>query len=279
MRIVQAENLLQPIKNMILDAAYNLECDIKLRLEKAHGAESSLIGQDILQQLLENSEIAKAEKLPICQDTGTAVFFVNQGCDCFVEGGLHSIIQRATSEAYKEGYLRKSMLSDPLNGTNTQDNTPAVIWHNECAGDQLTISFTAKGGGAENMSAIKMLKPSDGVTGIKEFVVETVKKAGGNACPPMIVGVGIGGTFEKCAWLAKKSLLRSLTQPNTDKFYADLEKELLELINKIGVGPQGLGGDTTALGVMIETFPRHIASLPVAVNIQCHASRHKTITI
>jgi len=279
LRIIQAETLLQPLKTMILDAAYNLECDIRQKIVTARADETSQIGQTILQEILENADIASKEHLPICQDTGVAVFFVSKGVNCFVEGGLTGIIQQATAEAYRDGYLRKSMLSDPLDGINTNDNTPAVIWLEECDGDQLTISFTAKGGGAENMSAIKMLKPSDGVSGIKEFVVETVKKAGGNACPPMIIGVGIGGTFEKCAWLAKKALLRSIAEPNSNQYYANLEKELLELVNSTGVGPQGLGGKTTALGLMIESFPRHIASLPVAVNIQCHASRHKTITI
>jgi len=279
LRTIQAQTLLQPLKAMILDAACNLECDIRQKIVAARADETSRIGQTILQEILENADIASKEHLPICQDTGVAVFFVSKGVDCFVEGGLTRIIQQATAEAYREGYLRKSMLSDPLDGINTNDNTPAVIWLEECDGDQLTISFTAKGGGAENMSAIKMLKPSDGVSGIKEFVVETVKKAGGNACPPMIIGVGIGGTFEKCAWLAKKALLRSISEPNSNQYYANLEKELLELVNSTGVGPQGLGGKTTALGLMIESFPRHIASLPVAVNIQCHASRHKTITI
>lgn len=279
MRIIKTDEILYPVKEMILDAAFNLECDILTALSCAAAKESSEIGKNILAEIMENSSISRTEKLPLCQDTGFAVFFVEIGQDCFIEGNLNKILQQATSEAYTEGYLRKSILNDPIKGLNTGDNTPPVVWIEETIGDKLTIAFTAKGGGAENMSAVKMLKPADGVAGIKKFVLETVVNAGGNACPPMIIGIGIGGTFEKCAWLAKKALLRSLDEHHSDPYYADLENELLSLINQTGVGAQGLGGNTTALGVMIETFPRHIASLPVAINIQCHSSRHKTITI
>lgn len=279
MRIISENQIFNEIKKIIIDAAFQLSEDVKKELEKAKENEKSEIGKSIIEELLENAEIASKEQLPLCQDTGFAVFFVEIGEEVHIEGSLNKAINEAVRQAYKEAYLRKSIVNDPLRRVNTGDNTPAIIHIDYVEGDKLKIMFSAKGGGSENMSRIGMLKPADGIEGVKNFIIETAKLAGPNACPPIIVGVGIGGTFEKAALLAKKAIFRELNQPNPDPFYADMEKELLEKINKLGIGPQGLGGITTALGVHINAYPCHIASLPVAVNIQCHSSRHRMLII
>jgi fumarate hydratase subunit alpha len=229
---------------------------------------------------MENADIAERESLPMCQDTGMACVFVSVGQDAHIVGGsLEEAINQGVRQGYKDGYLRKSVVKDPLDRVNTGDNTPAAIYYDIVPGNKLKITIAPKGFGSENMSKIKMLKPSDGIEGIKKFIIETVKEAGPNPCPPTIIGVGIGGTFDKVAFLAKKALLRPINKSNSNPFYADLEKELLEKINQLGVGPQGFGGKTTSLGINIEVFPTHIAGLPVAVNVNCHATRHAEVTI
>ncbi len=263
-----------------MNANYYLGEDVVAALENARGKEESPLGREIIGQILENAKIAKDEKMPLCQDTGLAAFFVELGQDVHVEGGnFEDALQEGVRQGYKEGYLRKSIVEDPLRRKNTGDNTPAVISIRIVPGDRIKITILPKGGGSENMSAVKMLKPSDGEEGVKSFVVDTVKKAGGNPCPPIIVGVGIGGTFDKCAYLAKKALLRPIGSVHPDPYYAAMETELLEKVNNTGVGPQGLGGRITALAVHIEAHPCHIASLPAAVNTQCHSARHKEIVI
>ncbi len=244
--------------------------------ENALQTEISLTGKDILKQLLENARIARENDVPMCQDTGFAVVFLELGQEVNITGGfLYDAVNEGVRKGYTEGYLRKSIVNHPLQRINTGDNTPAVIHTTVVPGDKLTITVAPKGGGSENMSAIRMLKPAEGREGVKKFILETVKNAGPNPCPPIIVGVGMGGTFEKAALLAKQALLRPLGEPHPEPDIADLESELLEEINKTGIGPQGLGGKTTALAVHILTYPCHIASLPVAVNINCHAARHK----
>ncbi len=262
-------------------ANQNLGEDVAGALRRALAREKSPTGRRILEQILENADIARNKQVPLCQDTGYAVFFVELGRDVALrgEGTLQDAIDRGVAEGYTSGFLRKSIVRDPLSRVNTGDNTPAVVHLTQMPGDKLKITFTAKGGGSENMSRQAMLKPADGVEGVKQFVIDAVRRAGANPCPPVIIGVGIGGTFEKSAWLAKKSLLRELGSRHPDKFYADLEEELLELVNRTGVGPQGLGGTTTALDVLIEVYPCHIASLPVALNMQCHSARHQSITL
>ncbi len=247
---------------------------------KAAEQEVSPSGKDILKLLLDNARIAKEEKIPICQDTGFTVVFIELGQDVYIDGGnLVEAVNEGVRKGYLEGYLRKSIVGDPLKRENTGDNTPCVIHTTVVPGDKLKITVAPKGGGSENMSALKMLKPADGLPGIKKFIVDTVKAAGPNPCPPLVIGVGIGGTMEKAAIMAKEALLRNVGTANPDKDLAQLEKELLDDINKLGIGPQGLGGKVTALAVHIKTFAAHIASLPVAVNINCHASRHKSVTL
>ena len=238
--------------------------------------EESPVGREIFSQLVENAEIARAEQVPMCQDTGFAVVFVELGQDAHITGGpLNDAINAGVAKGYTEGYLRKSIVGHPLERKNTGNNTPAIIHTEIVPGDRLKITIAPKGGGSENMSGVRMLKPSDGIEGVKKFVVELVKSAGSNPCPPIIVGVGIGGTMDKAAVLSKKALLRRIGEHNPNPQDAELEKELLRLVNNTGVGPAGLGGRITALAVNVETFPCHIASLPVAVTIQCHAARHK----
>jgi fumarate hydratase subunit alpha len=244
-------------------------------IKKMMGVEESPTGKEILEMLLENARIARDEMIPICQDTGFSVVFLDVGQDVhFVGGDINEAIADGIRRGYTEGFLRKSILSDPIKRVNTGDNTPAVVHLTIVPGEKVKVTLAPKGGGSENMSGVKMLKPSDGIEGVKNFVVERVDAAGGNPCPPIVVGVGIGGTFEKCAFLAKKALLRPLGSRHADPFYAEVEAELLRRINATGIGPQGLGGRVTALDVHIETYPCHIASLPAAVNINCHASRH-----
>ncbi len=280
MRNIESSRITAALKELCVNANYFLGDDVVNSLKLAVESEESPLGREILGQILENSEIAKNEKMPLCQDTGLTAVFVEMGEDAHVEGGnIEQAIQEGIRQGYAEGYLRKSIVEDPLRRKNTGDNTPGVISTMIVPGDKIKITILPKGGGSENMSAIKMLKPSDGEDGVKNFIVETIRIAGGNPCPPIIVGVGIGGSFDKCAYLAKKALLRKVGSAHADPYYADMEKELIEKINNIGIGPQGLGGRTTALAVHIETHPCHIASLPVAVNTQCHSARHKEIVI
>ena len=279
MRKIKAEEIINNVKEMCIEANLELAPDMKEALVSAKENETSEIGCKILSDLEENLKIAKEDSIPICQDTGMAVVFVEVGQDVKVKGSLTDAINEGVRQGYTEGFLRKSVVSDPIERVNTNDNTPAVIHYDIVEGDQIKITLAPKGFGSENMSKIVMLKPADGIEGVKEVVINAVKDAGPNACPPMVVGVGIGGTFEKCAYLAKKALARSIDSKNENELYADLEDELLEKINKIGIGPGGLGGTQTALGVNVETYPTHIAGLPVAVNICCHVNRHVTRTI
>jgi len=280
MRQISTTTITDAVRHLAIEASYDLGDDVVEALKKARGVEQSPVGRGILDQIIKNAEIAKTEKSPMCQDTGYAVLFVELGQEVqIVDGDFNEAINEGIRQGYKDGFLRKSVLGDPLERKNTGDNTPAIIHTEIVPGEKLKITLAPKGGGSENMSEVRMMKPSDGVEGVKEFVIDRVRRSGGNPCPPVIVGVGIGGTFEKCAMLAKKSLLRGVGDRHPNKFYADLELELLEKINKIGVGPQGLGGNTTALDVHIEVHPCHIASLPAAVNTQCHAARHKAVTL
>lgn len=280
MRVISCEQIVREVAELCKESNYILGEDVLRSLQTAITTEASPTGRDILKQLIDNAEIARAEEVPMCQDTGVAVVFLELGQDVAIEGGyLYDAINDGVKKGYIEGYLRKSMVSDPLLRKNTDDNTPAVIHTRIVPGENLKITVAPKGAGSENMSRIRMMAPSDGVSGIKSFVLETVKEASSNPCPPVIVGIGIGGNFEMCALLAKKALLRTLGQPSHLPHIAKLEHELLKEINKLGIGPQGLGGLTTALGVNIEVYPCHIASLPVAVNINCHASRHSEIIL
>ncbi len=279
MRKVKADKIINTVKEMCIEANLELAPDMKQALVSAKENETSEVGCKILSDLEENLEIAKNESIPICQDTGMAVVFVEVGQNVKAKGSLTEAINEGVRQGYTEGYLRKSVVSDPLERVNTNDNTPAIIHYDIVDGNEIKITLAPKGFGSENMSKIVMLKPADGIEGVKEVVINAVKDAGPNACPPMVVGVGIGGTFEKCTILAKKALARDLNSKNENQLYADLEDELLEKINKIGIGPGGLGGTQTALGVNVETYPTHIAGLPVAVNICCHVNRHVTRTI
>lgn len=275
MRIINSETISDTVKQMCINANYHINSDIRQALEKSVKTEKSDIARGVLENLLKNADIAHTKEVPICQDTGMAVFFIEIGSDVFVEGDtITDAVNKGVASGYTEGYLRKSVVRDPLDRINTNDNTPAVIYYDFVKGDKIKITFAPKGFGSENKGGLKMLNPSDGIDGIIDFVVETVRKAGANPCPPMVVGVGIGGTMDKAAQLSKKALTRSIDKSNEKPFYAELEKTLLTKINKLGIGPQGMGGTTTALAVNIETFPTHIAGLPVAVNINCHATRH-----
>lgn len=280
MRKIHIDEIIKVVKSLCMDSNYFLNEDIYSSFEYYSCHEKSVIGKDILLQLKENAEIAKEKKMPMCQDTGMACVFVEIGQDVHIVGGkLEDAINEGVRRGYEEGFLRKSVVGDPIRRINTKDNTPAIIYYDIVDGDKVKITLAPKGFGSENMSKIGMLKPSDGLEGVKNFIIDTVKVAGPNPCPPMVVGVGIGGTFDKAAYLAKKALLRPINVRNKDEFYKDLEIELLEKINKLGIGPQGFGGKTTALGLNIETYPTHIAGLPVAVNINCHATRHKEAVI
>lgn len=275
MRIVHTDAITKVIKEMCIEANLHLTEDVTNRLKNASLMESSDLGKKILGQLEENLEIAQKDLIPICQDTGMAVVFISIGQDVHLEGDyLEDAINKGIRQGYEEGYLRKSVVSDPLLRENTRDNTPGIIHYSIIPGENIEITVAPKGFGSENMSRVVMLKPSDGEEGIKKAVLETVKLAGPNACPPMVIGVGIGGTFEKCAILAKKALIRNLEEGSKEEHIKQLEQELLEEINQTGIGPGGLGGKTTALGVNIETYPTHIAGLPLAINICCHVNRH-----
>lgn len=279
MRIIKFEQIVEQVSEMCKKINYELSDDVVSSIESSRDQEESEIGRSILESLIENIDIAKEKQVPICQDTGMAVFFIDIGQELRVDGNLKDAINEGVRKGYKEGFLRKSVVSDPLIRKNTDDNTPAVIHYDFVSGDQLKIKFAPKGFGSENMSRLKMLKPSDGIEGVKEFVIETVKIAGSNPCPPIVVGVGLGGTMDKASQIAKLALFRNLNESSNKEHIKKLEDELLIEINKLGIGPQGLGGTTTALAVNIETFPTHIAGLPVAVNINCHAARHIEITI
>ena len=275
MREVNVSIITDNIKEMCIEANHFLTDDMKNVFENAVKNEESTLGKQVLGQLEENLKVAGEDMIPICQDTGMAVVFINVGQDVHLTGGdITDAINEGVRRGYVEGYLRKSVVKDPIYRENTKDNTPAVIHFNIVPGDKVDITVAPKGFGSENMSRVFMLKPADGIEGVKEAILTAVKDAGPNACPPMVVGVGIGGTFEKCAYLAKKALTRDLNEESPVEYVRNLEKEMLEKINKLGIGPGGLGGTQTALAINIETYPTHIAGLPVAVNICCHVNRH-----
>ena len=277
MKEIHTDQIVETVARLCIESNYYLGEDVLTALRRYREAEISPVGREVLDQILENAEIARDEQMPLCQDCGLTVVFVELGQDAhIVGGGLNEAIAEGVRRGYQEGYLRKSIVEHPFSSRiNTRDNTPPVIHTTVVPGDELKIIVAPKGGGSENMSRLAMLKPADGREGVVRFVVEAVRRAGANPCPPIIVGVGIGGSAEKAMWLAKHSLLREVGHPNPDPEVAELEAEILDRVNRIGIGPQGLGGLTTALAVHVETFPCHIASLPVAVNIQCHSARHK----
>lgn len=276
MRTLEASEITRAVAELAMEANYYLTEDIYNGLVKSKERETSPLGKEILGQLVENACIAREDAVPICQDTGMAVVFIDIGQDVRIIGGeLEAAVNAGVAQGYQQGYLRKSVVNDPLfTRKNTLDNTPAILHVHIVPGDEVRIQLAPKGFGSENMSALRMLKPSDGVAGVKKFLLETVKTAGSNPCPPIVIGMGIGGTMEKAAYLAKKALLRNIEVRNVNPLYAQLEEELLALANKSGIGPQGLGGKVTALAVNIEYYPTHIAGLPVAININCHATRH-----
>ena len=280
MRNIHTDEITKNIKEMCIEANLHLADDVVGAINKAESNEESAIGKKILEQLQENMDIAAKDSIPICQDTGMAVVFIKIGQDVHIEGvNIEDAINEGIRQGYVEGYLRKSVVGDPIERINTKDNTPGIIHYEIVPGEQIEITVAPKGFGSENMSRVCMLKPADGIEGVKEAVLETVRLAGPNACPPMVVGVGIGGTFEKCAILAKKALTRNLDESSPIPYVKELEKELLKKINQLGFGPGGLGGRNTALGVNVETYPTHIAGLPVAINICCHVNRHVKRTI
>jgi hydro-lyases, Fe-S type, tartrate/fumarate subfamily, alpha region len=275
MREIEIEKITKAVKKMCIDANYFLNSDIYEALERAKDSEPSPIGKEMLCQITKNADIAKADNVPICQDTGMAIVFVEIGQEVHISGGsLTDAINEGVRQGYTEGYLRKSVVSDPFIRVNTKDNTPAIIHYNLVAGDGLKIEIAPKGAGSENMSKIYMMKPSDGIEGAKQAILDTIEAAGPNPCPPMVIGVGCGGNFETAALLAKKALLRPVGSHSNKDHIKEMEIELLDKINSTGIGPQGLGGKTTALGINIETYATHIACMPIAVNISCHVTRH-----
>ncbi len=275
MREINAKSITEVVKKLCIQANCHLPADMKNCITQCHAQEKWPQAKEILERIIENYQIADEKEQPICQDTGVACVFLKIGQEVHVTGDISEAVNEGVRQGYQEGYLRKSVVRDPLDRVNTGDNTPAMIYYELVPGDQLEITVAPKGFGSENMSQIKMLRPSDGLQGVKDFVLKVVEDAGPNPCPPIVVGVGIGGTFDKAAYLAKKALMRSTDERNESPFYAQLEKELLEEINALGIGPQGFGGRTTALAVNIEQYPTHIAGLPVAVNINCHVTRHQ----
>ena len=279
MRTIKAELLTDTIASLCVEANCRLPEDMRRRIETARSEEKWDTAKGILDKIIENYNIADEKFVPICQDTGVCCVFMKIGQDVHIEGDITEAVNEGVRRGYRDGYLRKSVVADPLRRVNTGDNTPAMIYYDIVPGDKIKITVAPKGFGSENMSQIKMLRPSDGIEGVKAFVLKAVEEAGPNPCPPIIVGVGIGGTFDKAALLAKKALLRETGTPSADPLYAKLEEELLEKINALGIGPQGFGGKTTALAVAVEHYPTHIAGLPVAVNINCHVARHKTEVI
>lgn len=279
MRLIKTTDITNVIEDMLIDACENIPNDVLNIIQQAKTKEQSPIGKMVLNKIIENDDYATNYHLPICQDTGIVVCFLEIGYDVHIDGDIYEAINEGVRKAYQKGYFRKSVVRHPIDRINTTDNTPAITHIKLVSGDKLKITLTCKGAGSENMSAVKMLTPADGIEGIKKFVIDTVIKAGGKPCPPIIVGLGIGGDFELSTILAKKALLRELNDENPDPILNKLEKELLVEINNQGIGPMGFGGTTTCLSVKANSYPCHIASLPVAVNIQCHASRHKTKTL
>lgn len=278
MREISTDKIIALVRETCIKAACNLGDDAKEAIIKARDSEQSPTGKDVLTQIIDNFEIAQTETVPMCQDTGLTIVFVELGRDVHLDGSLEDAINEGVRRGYKDGFLRKSVC-DPISRVNTRDNTPAIIHTRIVEGDKIRMIIAPKGGGSENMSALRMFKPSDGIEAVKDFVVQTVKDAGGNPCPPTVIGVGIGGSFEKSAMIAKEAVIRTLGQKNPDPEIAAIEEELLTRINALGIGPMGLGGSTTAFAVHVEIHPCHIASLPVAINIQCHADRHKEVII
>ena len=276
MREIKSSAITDVVARLCVEANCHLPTDMKHCIRESHAAECWPQAKEILERIMENYNIADEQNAPICQDTGVACVFLKIGQEVHIQGSIEDAVNEGVRRGYTEGFLRKSVVRDPLDRVNTGDNTPAFIYYELVPGDRLEITVAPKGFGSENMSQLKMLKPSDGLQGVKDFVVKVVEEAGPNPCPPIVVGVGVGGTFDKAAYLAKKALMRSVDQRNPKPFYAQLEQELLETINALGIGPQGFGGKTTALAVNIEEAPTHIAGLPVAVNINCHVTRHKT---
>ena len=276
MRIISAATITETVARLCIQANTYLSSDIVAALDRQRQKEPWPLAKDTLELLWENKELAEHKHLPVCQDTGMACVFVELGQDVHIDGDFEDAIHQGVRKGYTDGYLRKSIVCDPLRRVNTEDNTPAAITLHLVPGDGCSITVAPKGFGNENMSRLGMLKPADGVEGVKNFILETVRLAGPNPCPPIVLGVGIGGSFDKVAYLSKKALLRPIDQPHADPFYAQLEQELLEEINRLGIGPQGFGGETTCLGLSIETAPTHVAGLPVAVNVSCHATRRAT---
>ena len=280
MREIHVEQIIEVVERLCISANEHLPQDVKCAIKKYRASEDSAIAQGVLDNIIENFKIADTENVPICQDTGMACVFLEIGQDVHIVGGLLSdAIDEGVRRGYEKGYLRKSVVKDPVRRGNTGDNTPAMIYTEIVAGDQIKIMVAPKGFGSENMSQIRMFKPSAGLQGIKDFIIEVVEDAGPNPCPPIVIGVGIGGTFDKAALLAKKALMRPLDSSNVDPYYAELEEEMLEKVNALGIGPQGFGGRTTAIGLNIETLPTHIAGMPCAVNINCHVTRHTSEVI
>jgi len=275
-REIDALKITETVKNLCIKANCHLSKDIKECIEKSCKDEIWAQAKEILECIIENYRISDKNNQPVCQDTGVACVFLKIGQDVHIKGDITEAVNEGVRQGYEQGYLRKSVVRDPLDRVNTGDNTPAMIYFEIVPGDKIEITVAPKGFGSENMSRVAMLRPSDGLQGVKDFIIQTVEEAGPNPCPPIVVGVGIGGTFDKAAFLAKKALIRPVNVSNDDMFYANLEKELLEEINNLGIGPQGFGGKTTALAVNIEKYPTHIAGLPVAVNINCHVTRHST---
>jgi len=276
MKVIEAEQITAAVKEMCIEANCRIPEDVKKAIEHFYEEEPFEIAKSILGKIKENYCIAEDEEIPVCQDTGLACVFLEIGQEVYIDGDVREAVNEGVRQGYKEGFLRKSCVGDPVKRVNTGDNTPAVLYFDIVPGENLKITVAPKGFGSENMSQIKMLKPSDGIEGVKNFILKTVEEAGPNPCPPVVVGVGIGGTFDKAALLAKKALLRPLDVRSSDSFYRELEEEMLTRINELGIGPQGFGGKTTALAVNIETMPTHIAGLPCAVNINCHVTRHET---
>ena len=279
MREINAQLITDKVAELCIDANCSLPCDIRKRIEDARANEPWATAQGILDKIIENYNIADETRAPICQDTGVACVFLKIGQDVHINGDLTEAVNEGVRRGYRDGYLRKSVVKDPLRRVNTGDNTPAMLYIELVPGDKIELTVAPKGFGSENMSRIAMLKPSDGIEGVKNFILKTAEEAGPNPCPPIVIGVGIGGTFDKAALLAKKALMRSTDERNADEFYAELENEMLRKVNALGIGPQGFGGKTTALAVNIEAMPTHIAGLPVAVNINCHVTRHKSAII
>lgn len=280
MREIDYQQIVETVAALCIEANCNLGADVEQALKNGLAREESLVGRECLQNIIENAELARTERMPICQDTGMAVLFIEYGQELMIRGGdFVEALNEGVRRGYTEGFLRKSVVADPLNRVNTKDNTPAVVHTKIVSGSQLRITMAPKGFGSENMSQVKMLTPAQGIAGVKAFVVDVVSQAGANPCPPIVVGVGVGGTMEQAAIMAKEALLRDLGTINSKPELVQLEQELLTAINNLGIGPQGLGGRCTALAVHINSFPTHIAGLPVAVNISCHVTRHKTAVI